>query len=577
MSSFNFNNLCLGCMSTLPHPQAVCQKCGWSRNTSQNLLTQLKQGSVLKNPASGHDYLIGKAQGQGGFGIVYIAWDIANNRRVAIKEYFPTSFVGRDPSNSVVLLNDTPNNKNFFEKQKHRFYQEAEKMQMFKDSNSVVKVLDFFEANHTSYIVMEFIEGQTFTEILSNQPNKRMSLNVVLPNLSSVVDILERIHHTPWRDDNGVLHQGIIHRDISPENIMFDGINGTVKLLDFGAARVSDPQDPPTGIYKPGYAAYEQEVGTGLYAASQGPWTDVYAFAATIYRAITGQMPVGATERSLQDTLALPRNMGIEITAQAEQILLKGMAIKYVDRYQSVRQFYDDLVKAANEVGKIQPTLTIGEFTKNGDNYNAVINYNGDGILNSTVGVINGNVLTITNPSGNINGTLTASEGTRFYAATQYFEVHPDKSLIRKIAWAVAAVALIVAFLMHSKLSTAEGKLLDIQNHIKSNDEQMEKYHSFAADYGYASSSYYSEKAIVFVNRNSEEKFRIYYDVNGTASFDVIAQDSGMVTVRTEQDSFDENHKAEIIVKAGDTPGYATIKFTNTANSETFDVLAVVQ
>ena len=577
MSSFNFNNLCLGCMSTLPHPQAVCQKCGWSRNTSQNLLTQLKQGSLLKNTATGNEYLIGKAKGNGGFGIVYIAWDIANNRRVAIKEYFPTSIVGRDQSNTVVLLNDTPNNKNFFEKQKHRFHQEAEKMQMFSDSKSVVNVLDFFEANNTSYIVMEFIEGQTFTEVLNNQPNKRMPLKVVLPNLASLVDILERIHHTPWKDDNGILHQGIIHRDISPENIMFDGVNGTVKLLDFGAARVSDPHDPLTGIYKPGYAAYEQEVSTGLYAASQGSWTDVYAFAATIYRAITGQIPVGATQRSIQDTLALPSNMGIEITPKAEQVLLKGMAIKYIDRYQSVRQFYDDLVNSEEPVEKNHPTLTVGEFTKNGDNYTAVIQYNGDGILSSTVGIINGNILMIQNPSGNINGTLTASEGTHFYAATQYFELTPDNSLIRKIAWAIAVVALIVAFLMHSKLSTAEGKLLDIQNHIKSNDEQMEKYHSFAADYGYASSSYYSEKAIVFVNRNSEEKFRIYYDVNGTASFDVIAQDNGIVTVRTDQDSFDENHKAEIIVKAGDTPGYATIKFTNTANSETFDVLAVVQ
>lgn len=96
MPSIDFSRLCLGCMNVmLPHPQVACPNCGWSRNSSQNNTSQLQQNTTLKNPANDNEYLIGKALGNGGFGIVYIAWDKANNRKVAVKEYFPVQFVAR--------------------------------------------------------------------------------------------------------------------------------------------------------------------------------------------------------------------------------------------------------------------------------------------------------------------------------------------------------------------------------------------------------------------------------------------------------------------------------------------------
>ena len=199
------NRLCLGCMNTLPYARATCPKCGWSRRTSQNHVEQLPQGITLTNPSNGRQYLIGKSIGQGGFGIVYTAWDIADNRKVAVKEYFPNQFVTRDRSNTVVLSSNSQRNKEFFDKQKKRFRQEAEKMQLFANSPNVVNIIDFFGANNTSYIVMEFIEGQTFEEILNGPiaKNNRLSLQTVLLNLKQIVAILEQMHHTQWTDDNG--------------------------------------------------------------------------------------------------------------------------------------------------------------------------------------------------------------------------------------------------------------------------------------------------------------------------------------------------------------------------------------
>ena len=122
MSSIDVNSLCLGCMNMLPHPKAACQICGWSRKGSQNNASQLAQGVTLTNPTNGNQYLIGKAVGQGGFGIVYVAFDMAHNRKVAIKEYYPSQFATRDHSSKVIPLNNTQSNRDLLDKQKRRFY-----------------------------------------------------------------------------------------------------------------------------------------------------------------------------------------------------------------------------------------------------------------------------------------------------------------------------------------------------------------------------------------------------------------------------------------------------------------------
>lgn len=575
MPSVDINQLCLGCMNILPHPKAVCPICNWSRQGSQNNASQLKQGIILTNPTNGNQYLIGKAVGNGGFGIVYVAFDLTNNRKVAIKEYFPIQFVDRDHSGKTIVPKDNnQTNRDFLAKQKRRFYQEAEKMQLFHDSPNVVDVLDYFEANSTAYIVMEFIEGQTFEQALRRMSDKRLPLNTVLPNLKPIIDILERIHHTPYIDDNGMQHTGITHRDISPENIMYAS-NGTVKLLDFGAARVSDPGYPPTGIIKPGYAPLEQQLSVPGPDSAQGSWTDVYALAATIYRAITGQIPPNALIRSTSDSLIPPSAMGIQITPHEEQVLLKGLAVKYQDRYQSVSQFYNDLITPI-PIPKSPATLTVSEFTKNGNNYTAFVTYNGDGTLTPSIGVLNGNVLTVVNPNGQFSGSIAASEGLNYLATACSFSHGNSGSM--KILWVIAAVAVIAALLMLNKVKAHEIQLANVQEQIQNNEEKLDKYRDFAADYGYASTSYYSDKAIVFVKRNAETKVSIYCDLLSEDKHAAWHNVDGQNLIDLKWESaFNQNNKANVIIKAGNASGYSTIHFTNEVNNDSFDVLVVVQ
>ena len=549
MSTQDLNYLCLGCMNMLPHPQAVCPECNWQRATSQNTASQLMQGTTIENPMTKNQYLIGKAVGQGGFGIVYVAWDIRRNRKVAIKEYFPVQFVSRDRSNTVILQADTQSNLDFFNKQKKRFRQEAEKMQLFNDSPSVVSVLDFFEdlKTKTAYIVMEFIHGQTFMQILNRQPDKRLPLQTVLANFGSLVDILERMHHTPCSDDFGN-HSGIIHRDISPENIMYSD-DGTVKLLDFGAARVSDAGYPPTGIIKPGYTPYEQQLSVGV-AAAQGAWTDVYAFAATIYRAITGEIPPNSFDRYNSDIIKLPSTFGIEITPNQEQVLLKGLAVEYKNRYQSIRQFYDDLNRKFVATAIPTNNSNFGIYPNPTNNqYSPAIPAN-----NSNFGIY-------PNPTNNQD------------------ETSDSKTNNNKIAWLVAAVGIIASIILQDKASTNETELLNIQKDLKVTEAKLEKYRDFLTDYGYASESYYAEKAAVFIDKNSEVKLPIYCSLLQKTDDGAFVEDpdnKGLFTMSWEN-KFDINRKANLIIKSGDSSGCATLKFTNTVNSDSFEVLVVVK
>ena len=558
--SIDLNGRCLGCMNMLPHPQAACPNCGWSRQTDQNNVGQLEQGTNLKNPTTGNQYLIGKTVGQGGFGIVYTAWDVTGNRKVAIKEYFPKNCAGRTHSNTVVLTTNSQSDKEFFDRQKKRFRQEAEKMQMFRDNNNVVTVLDFFDENNTSYIVMEFIEGQTFAQVLNNVPNQRLTLQTVLANFQPIIDILEKIHHTQWTDDNGQVHPGIIHRDISPENIMYAS-DGTVKLLDFGAARVSnpDPNSRLTIALKHGYAPYEQYLTTGT-AAMQGSWTDVYALAATIYRAITGEIPPSAIDRwSNVATIKLPSSFGIEITPEQEQVLLKGLAINYQNRYQSVSQFYNELVFAGNVK---QINNGGGQINNGGGQIN-----NGGGQINNGGGQINNGGGQINNGGGQINnGGEQINNGGIITNSTS------------KGSWAVATVAALFAIFSFGGMNTNKTELDNLKNQIQTEQKQMERYQNFAADYGYASSSYYADKAIVFVNKNSEVKLPIYCDLlSGELKATLNRIDGENIITAKWEGNFNENHKTNVIITAKDRAGYSTLRFTNEANSDSFDVLVVVQ
>lgn len=326
MSVEQLQHLCLGCMTYLQHPDLPCPTCGWHNGLS-NKSNQLVPGSPL-----GGRYLIGRVLGDGGFGITYIGWSMMQNKKVAIKEFFPDFFTdhkmtsrGKNNYSVIPFVDD----EQIFEEGKNKFFEEYQTLARFDSVPNIVSVEDFFRENNTAYIVMEFLTGCTLMKHLENL-GRPMTLEEILELLFPIVEALEQVHST-----------GLLHRDISPDNIMVT--NSGAKLLDFGAARgfSIDGRKRNTINIKLGYAPKEQFFEHG----NQGPWTDEYALAATIYHAITGCIPPDPTERGGNglDTIDPPTALGAKITSTQENILLKGMALDYKDRYPTLLEFYTAL------------------------------------------------------------------------------------------------------------------------------------------------------------------------------------------------------------------------------------------
>ena len=243
-------------------------------------------GTILKE-----QYKIEEVLGSGGFGITYRGTNTKIGLRIAIKEYFPYGCVSRDASVSDnTLPKADEKSRQIYAHGKERFLEEAQKMAMCDHIASIVRVYDFFEANQTAYIVMEYLDGITLENYLKiNGPMEpEWICKIMLPLL---------------RDLNKVHALGLLHRDISPDNIMLVG-GKHLQLIDFGAARRFDVQDwNLTVMLKHGFAPLEQYSRSG----KQGEWTDVYALGATIYACLTGTKPEAAPDRLETDILKLIR------------------------------------------------------------------------------------------------------------------------------------------------------------------------------------------------------------------------------------------------------------------------------
>lgn len=468
-----------------------------------------------------NEYIIVKVLGQGGFGIVYGAWN-KQKQKVAIKEYFPFSFATRSrDTRTVTAKDDKQDTVAFFAKGVKRFYEEAQTMKRFNDDKNIVDILDFFYANGTAYIVMEFIEGQTFMSVLKAMPQGRLTLADVLANISAAVDALERIHNTPWKDNENKTHSGLIHRDISPDNIMFSS-DGSVKLLDFGAARTVSMQGEYvlTGIVKPGYAPAEQFIGSGV-AGAQGPWTDVYALAATIYRAITGKVPPSSIQRQAKDTLVPPSAMGVPILPQQETVLLKGLAMDYRERYQSIRQFYKELSIEATPPPTPRPSLW-------------------DGLI-SWVKSLTGQDSSTKGSGGN------------------------------KVAWGIAAVAVVSAIFFYSSMNAATRNLDSARQELSNQQSVLARYSYIEQHFGHGSDTYYSEKAIAILNTGgASTKIPIYWGFSGKASI------SCSDDISVKWGDFN-NNRADVTVTSSNKKGFYPVHFKNDKNNDNFDVLVIVK
>jgi serine/threonine protein kinase len=229
-----------------------------------------------------HEYQIEQTLGIGGFGLTYLATDSNLNLKVAIKEYLPGDLAQRGEDQSV-----RPKSESSFDSFKwglSRFLDESRTLASFRHPN-IVRVLRFFEANRTAYMVMEFVSGQPLGEwIRSRRP---LGQSAVLSIAGPLLDGLDVIHRA-----------GFLHRDIKPSNI-FIREDGSPVLLDFGSARSATSGNELTAIVTPGYAPIEQYHSHG----QQGPWSDLYAFGGVLYWMITGKRPVEAVARVRQDML----------------------------------------------------------------------------------------------------------------------------------------------------------------------------------------------------------------------------------------------------------------------------------
>ena len=272
-------------------------------------------------------YIIEGVLGQGGFGITYLGIDELHEKKVAIKEFFPQGIVTRNIEYQDTVTVTFVGEKDNYEKGKERFLKEARTMAKFSKDKGIVKALDFFEINNTAYIVMEYLEGVTLKQYL--RENKRIDAEDLVELLVPLIEALDEIHS-----------QGLIHRDISPDNIMVLP-DGRIKLMDFGAARdyTEFGEKSLSIVLKPGYAPPEQYQTHGV----QGPWTDIYALCATMYKCITGENPPDAIERVMDDSLKKISEFGIAIPLQEEAAIIKGMSVSAKDRYQDIKDFCEDL------------------------------------------------------------------------------------------------------------------------------------------------------------------------------------------------------------------------------------------
>jgi formylglycine-generating enzyme required for sulfatase activity len=307
--------LCPGCFVE-KEPAPVCGQCGYDESAPRPSIF-LPHRTVLRG-----SYAVGRALGPpGGFGLTCLALDLRLAITVALKEFFPRGVVERSPhSRAVSPLSEADGVA--FERGLRLFVEEARTLAAF-DHPNVVRVRDFFEENGTAYLVMDHVRGVSLdAEVRRRGPlSEERALAVVLP----ILDALAAVHA-----------RGVLHRDVAPQNIHIRD-DGRPVLLDFGSARqaVRERSCGLTVVYTPGFAPYEQYIRAGR----QGPWTDVYGAAATLYFASTGSSPPGAIEREIHDELVPARRTAPGLSRRLEAALAAGLRLDPAERPQTADAF----------------------------------------------------------------------------------------------------------------------------------------------------------------------------------------------------------------------------------------------
>jgi serine/threonine protein kinase/TPR repeat protein len=314
------SNICLHCCLPKGRPGG-CDICGGHAPgvEVEGHPMFLTPGTILRE-----QYLIGRVLGFGGFGVTYLGLDLGLNMRVAIKEFLPTgeNLAARHTDRLTVAPYPGKAKESFAYGLK-KFIEEGRALARFTNHPNVVSVLSFFEAHGTAYLVMLFLEGMPLDDHLKKRGG-RLNESESVQIITMVLDGLKVVHK-----------QGLLHRDISPDNI-FLASEGQVQLIDFGSARAAIGRQSTniSKIVKAGYSPLEQYRTEAL----EGAFTDIYATGATLYRMVTGVQPPEAMDRIKDDPLVDPSEIpGVIVSKKMARLLMKALSMESDGRFQSAQ------------------------------------------------------------------------------------------------------------------------------------------------------------------------------------------------------------------------------------------------
>ena len=326
----NGQNLCIGCMRPLKD-DLICSSCHFEQGKYRPIPRCLLPGTEVAER-----YVLGRVLGEGNFGITYIGWDKVLSKRVAVKEYYPTDYVSRDVlrgTDRKVYVYESRVKKEYKDNL-DKFLNEARCLTRFNHMAGIVAVQDFFYENETAYIVMDYVGERNVKQEI--RENGAMDAKEVLMRMRPILEALSKIHRT-----------GMVHRDISPDNILFAEDDSLV-LIDFGSARMRNMEmtKSMTIVFKRGFSPEEQYRAKG----KQGAWSDVYAVCATMYFMMTGQAPEDVIERMIgAEVIPLSDFPEINISERAKNAIMKGISIRAEDRYANMDSLICDLYEETTQ------------------------------------------------------------------------------------------------------------------------------------------------------------------------------------------------------------------------------------
>lgn len=314
-------NRCSKCMEEIHgYP---CPRCKFDIASFQPKSYALAPNTILHGR-----YLLGVPLGQGGFGITYIAWDLEEKKKVAVKELYPSGHASRYSTGGTdVIWSGDRESKLLMVDGPAVFRKEAAKMQKLKDVPQVVQVCEVFTDNNTAYIVMDFVAGITLKDyLMENGPlNWDKTQKLLVPAIEAMI----RVHKA-----------GLIHRDISPDNMMIEP-SGKIRILDLGAAKDLNTNSGASSmiVAKGGFSPLEQYSQRG----GSGTWTDVYALAATICYTLSGKTLPASVDRVNGDGDLWEQSVYKKLPPYVLAALQKALAVSPKDRTQTMEQFLSDL------------------------------------------------------------------------------------------------------------------------------------------------------------------------------------------------------------------------------------------